>query len=237
MPRCRALDAVELARWGRESTNLASPVQPPSLFTISRPRSDDFLFSTRKAYIIDLMIYVVLLRGINVGGKNKIPMSELRLFLEGQGFTNVITYIQSGNVIVQSDLDAKTLGKKIEENLPKRFTLDSSIVKVLVLTRDQLQAIIDNKPKGFGEQPEKYYSDAIFLMDIALADAMSVFSPKEGVDSVWPGDGVIYSQRLGTMRTKSRLNRIIGTVPYQSMTIRNWATTTKLLDMVNAIDA
>jgi uncharacterized protein (DUF1697 family) len=115
--------------------------------------------------------------------------------------------------------------------------LDSSIVKILALTRGQLQAVINNKPKGFGEQPEKYYSDAIFLMDIALSDAMSVFNPKEGIDSVWPGDGVIYSQRLGVMRTKSRLNRIIGTVPYQSMTIRNWTTTTKLLEMVNAMAA
>jgi len=182
-------------------------------------------------------IYVVLLRGINVGGKNKIPMKDLKQFLEELGFTDVITYIQSGNVIMRSNLDAKTLGKKIEENLPRKFALDSSTVKILVLTRDQLQAVIDNKPKGFGEQPEKYYSDAIFLMDIALADAMSVFSPKEGVDSVWPGDGVIYSQRLGVMRTKSRLNRIIGTPFYQSMTIRNWATTTKLLDMVKNIDA
>lgn len=180
--------------------------------------------------------YVVLLRGINVGGKNKIPMAELKLFLEELGCTDVITYIQSGNAIVRSSLDAKMLGKKIEGSLPKKFKLDSSIVKILVLPRDQLQAIIDNKPKGFGEQPELYHSDAIFLIDSDPTEAMSVFKPKEGVDMVWPGDGVIYSQRLSAMRTKSRLNRIIGTIPYQSMTIRNWATTTKLLEMIQKIE-
>ena len=53
------------------------------------------------------------MRGINVGGKNKIPMAELRLFLKEQNFADVRTYIQSGNVILRSDFDAKTLGQRI----------------------------------------------------------------------------------------------------------------------------
>jgi uncharacterized protein (DUF1697 family) len=176
--------------------------------------------------------YLVLLRGINVGGKNKIRMVDLKMFLEEQGFTNVLTYIQSGNVIVQSDLSAKTLGEKIEESLPKKFKLDSSIIKVLVLTKKELQEIVEDRPKGFGDQPTKYHSDVIFLIDVKATDAMSVFDPREGVDKVWVGDGVIYSQRLSAERTKSRLNKIIGTKIYQSMTIRNWNTTLKLLEMM-----
>jgi uncharacterized protein (DUF1697 family) len=125
---------------------------------------------------------------------------------------------------------------QIETALPKKFKLDSELIKVLVLTRKQLQAIIENKPKGFGEQPEKYHSDAIFLMGIDAAEAMPVFDPREGVDNVWPGDGVIYSQRLSAQRTKSRLNKIIGTPVYQSMTIRNWNTTTKLLKLLEERD-
>jgi uncharacterized protein (DUF1697 family) len=181
--------------------------------------------------------YLILLRGINVGGKNKIPMAELKLFLVEQGFTNVITYIQSGNVILKSSLDAKALNQKIEENLPKRFKLDSSIIKVLVLTKEELQQIVNNRPTGFGDKPEKYHSDAIFLIGIKAAQAMPVFSPREGVDKVWPGDGVIYSQRLSAQRTKSRLSKIVGTPAYQSMTIRNWDTTTKLLEMLGKVDA
>ena len=64
--------------------------------------------------------YVILLRGINVGGKNKIPMADLKLFLEEQGFKDVLTYIQSGNVVLRSDLAAKTLSAKIEDSLPKK---------------------------------------------------------------------------------------------------------------------
>ncbi len=181
--------------------------------------------------------YVILIRGINVGGKNKIPMAELRLRLEEQGFENVITYIQSGNVILTSNLDAQTLGPKIETMLSEKFTLDSPAINVLALTRDQFQAVIDNKPEGFGEEPEKYHSDAIFLMGIESAHAMPAFSPREGVDRVWPGDGVIYSQRLSAQRTKSRLNKIMASPVYKSMTIRNWNTTTKLLDLLREIDA
>ena len=116
--------------------------------------------------------YVILLRGINVGGKNKISMTELKLFLEEQGFDHVITYIQSGNVILQSKLGAKELGQKVEKNLPSRFKLDTSIIKVLVLTNKQLQMIVKNKPKGFGDQPEKYRSDVIFLMGLSPDEAM-----------------------------------------------------------------
>ena len=89
---------------------------------------------------------------------------------------------------------------------------------------------------GFGDQPGLYHSDAIFLMDMDAAQAMPVFKPLEGVDKVWAGDGVIYSQRLSALRTKSRLSRIIGTPVYQSMTIRNWSTTTKLLEILKNAD-
>jgi len=180
--------------------------------------------------------YVILLRGINVGGKNKIPMSGLRKCLEDLGFSNVSTYIASGNVILKSDKNVEEVKAQIEGILPERFNLDNELIKVLVLTRDQIQAVVDNKPKGFGEQPEKYHSDAIFLMDIDVAQAMSVFDPREGVDKVWPGEGVIYSQRLSAQRTKSRLSKIIGTPVYQSMTIRSWKTTTKLLKMLEDMD-
>jgi uncharacterized protein (DUF1697 family) len=181
--------------------------------------------------------YVILLRGINVGGKNKIPMAELKSFLEEQGFDNVKTFIQSGNVIVQSKLDAKTIGQKIEKSLPGKFKLDSSLIKVLVLTPKQLRLIVDHKPKGFGDQPEKYHSDVIFLMGISADEAIKIFNPREGVDQVWPGELAIYSQRLSAERTKSRLNKIVGTPAYQSMTIRNWNTTTKLLKLLEEIDA
>ena len=181
--------------------------------------------------------HIALIRGINVGGKNKVPMAGLKECLEQLGFSNVSTYIASGNVILESDKGVDEIRDRIEGALPESFKLDDEIIRVLVLTRDQFQAVIDNKPEGFGEQPEKYHSDAIFLMGIDSAQAVSVFDPREGVDKVWPGDGVIYSQRLSSLRTKSRLSKIIGTPIYKSMTIRSLNTTTKLLEMLGEVDA
>jgi uncharacterized protein (DUF1697 family) len=71
-------------------------------------------------------------------------------------------------------------------------------------------------------------------MGIDTDAAMTVFSPKEGVDNVWPGDGVIYSQRLSARRTESRLNRIMSSPHYKAMTIRSWQTTIALLDLMRA---
>jgi uncharacterized protein (DUF1697 family) len=178
--------------------------------------------------------YIVLLRGINVGGKNKVPMAGLRKCLDELGFSDVSTYIASGNVILNSDKRPDEVRAQIEAALPARFSLDSELIKALVLSHDQLQAAIDNKPAGFGEQPDTYLSDAVFLIGVDPDEAMAVFSPREGVDRVWSGEGVIYSQRLSAQRTKSRLGKIVGTPAYRSMTIRSWTTTTKLLELLES---
>jgi len=181
--------------------------------------------------------YLLLLRGINVGGRNRVPMADLRVFLEEQGLIDVSTYIQSGNAIARSGLAASMLSRKLEAGLPRAFRLDSSIIKVLALTADQLRTIVDERPEGFGDEPDTYHSDAIFLMGISTAEAMKVFTPRAGVDEIWPGDGVIYSQRLSALRTRSRLNRMMASPLYGSMTIRSWKTTTRLLEMVSDADA
>jgi uncharacterized protein (DUF1697 family) len=181
--------------------------------------------------------YLVLLRGINVGGKNKVPMAPLRSCLEDLGYSNVATYIASGNVMLSSDRPADEVKRRIEEALPRSFRLDSELVAVLVLTHTQLRAVVRKKPKGFGEHPEKFHSDAIFLMGIDAATAFEVFDPRPGVDRVWPGDGVIYSERLSAQRTKSRLNKAISTPLYKSMTIRSWATTMALLELMDSTEA
>ena len=181
--------------------------------------------------------YVVLLRGINVGGKNTMPMTRLKQCLEELGYSSVSTFIASGNVILKSHQRPDQTRNRIERALPTRFQLDSDLVRALVLTPDQLRAVIDSKPRGFGEQPKKYHSDAIFLIGIDSTQAMSAFSPREGVDKVWPGNGVIYSQRLSSLRTKSRLNRVLATPQYKFMTIRSWNTTTKLHESVQGFEA
>lgn len=178
--------------------------------------------------------YLLLLRGINVGGKNRIPMADLKACLEARGFTNVVTYIASGNVIADTPSKASDVQSDVEKSLTANFKLDSELIKVLVVTQKQLQEVVDNKPRGFGEQPELYYSDAIFLMDVSLEDVAPLFNPREGVDKIWPGNNMFYSQRLGSERTKSRLSDITKSPLYKSLTIRSWNTTVKLLDIMNS---
>jgi uncharacterized protein (DUF1697 family) len=178
--------------------------------------------------------HLVLLRGINVGGKNKVPMAPLRELLEELGYRDASTYIASGNVILRSDRPPADVKREIEAALPKRFRLDSELIAVLVLTLAELQTVVEKKPKGFGEEPGTYHSDAIFLIGLDGAKAMEVFDPHPDVDRVWPGDGVVYSQRLSAQRTKSRLNKAITTPLYKSMTIRSWSTTLALLKRMDA---
>jgi uncharacterized protein (DUF1697 family) len=176
--------------------------------------------------------YVVLLRGINVGGKNPVPMARLREVLGELGYADVVTYIASGNVILRSTRGQDRIRREIEAALPTAFDLHSEHVAVLVLSAGQLRSIVENRPAGFGDEPGRYHSDAIFLMGIDATTAMAAFDPRPGVDTVWPGDGVIYSQRLSAERTRSRLSRIVTSPMYQSMTIRSWTTTTRLADLV-----
>lgn len=179
--------------------------------------------------------YIVLLRGINVGGKNKISMQELKICLENFGFQDVVTYIQSGNVILKSRLNAEEVASKIENLLPRRFMLDSKIIKALAINKNTYEQIISEAPKEFGSDIKDYRYDVIFLIGINSSEAMREIELREGVDTAWQGRGVIYFQRPSLSSpdaTKSRLGKIIGKPIYKFMTIRNWNTSAKLLEVI-----
>ena len=97
---------------------------------------------------------------------------------------------------VNAARSAAEIKRELEEALPRTFKLDSDLIAVHVLTRAQLRAVVRKRPKGFGDKPDTYHSDAVFLMGIDARTAMKVFDPRPGVDEVWPGTGVIYAQRL-----------------------------------------
>ena len=178
--------------------------------------------------------YAVLLRGINVGGKNKVPMAALKSCLEDAGFEDVATYIQSGNVILSSEMDAAALGSAIERILPTRFALDSAVVRVLAVSRAAYREIVANAPPGFGDDPAAYRYNVVFLMGVGADDALAQITAREGVDAVWPGPGVLYFRNSVADATKSHLSRIVQKPVYGSLTIRNWNTTTRLLDLLDA---
>jgi uncharacterized protein (DUF1697 family) len=177
--------------------------------------------------------YVALLRGINVGGKNPIKMAALKACFEANGFDDVTTYIQSGNVLFRPPRgsSATTLVRRIEEALTSTFDYPASVV---LRSHEQMRAIGDEAPKGFGSDPASYRYDVIFLKEPLTASAALEHVPtRPGVDTARAGKGVLYFSRLTSRATQSQLNRIISTPIYQRLTIRNWNTTTKLLRMMD----
>ncbi|HUR73313.1 MAG TPA: DUF1697 domain-containing protein [Sporichthya sp.] len=175
--------------------------------------------------------YVALLRGINVGGKNKVPMADLREVFETAGHADVSTYIQSGNVLFRSGSSGPALEKEIEAQLEKRFKVP---LVVVVRSLRQLRTVVEKAPSGFGAEPDTFHSDVVFLRaPLTPAQAMKVVKLRDGVDQAWAANGVVYFQRLSAERTKSRMSAIVGTREYQQMTIRNWRTTTKLLGLLD----
>jgi uncharacterized protein (DUF1697 family) len=180
--------------------------------------------------------YVALLRGINVGGKNLIPMPVLKTCFEDNRFDDVRTYIQSGNVVFSSpSTNLAELTVQIERMLGTTFAhYDASVV---IRSRTQMRAIVDRAPKGFGTQPDQYRYDVIFLKPpLTAKTALKSLSMKEGVDRGWAANGVLYFSRLTSRATSSRLNRVVGLPIYQQMTIRNWNTTTKLRELLDVND-
>jgi len=181
-----------------------------------------------------MTVYVALLRGINVGGNNLIRMPALKACFDAQGFRDVSTYIQSGNVLFSAGRSSpRTLTRAIEEVLSKTFAYPS---RVVLRSFDQMQAIVEGAPKGFGSRPAAYRYDVIFLKEpLTAGEAMQSVATRPGVDRAIAGDGVLYFSRRTARASESRLSRIVGTPAYQNMTIRNWNTTVKLLGLMKAV--
>jgi uncharacterized protein (DUF1697 family) len=180
--------------------------------------------------------YVALLRGINVGGKNAVPMPALKAAFEAAGFEDVRTYIQSGNVLFDAPSSGQAeLTKRAEALIRKAF--DHYDASVVLRSRSQMRAVVDEAPKGFGREPAKYRYDVLFLKPPLTAKQVVATVPtKEGVDRIWAANGVVYFSRLISRATSSRLNRVASMPIYKSMTIRNWNTTTKLAALLDATD-
>jgi uncharacterized protein (DUF1697 family) len=177
--------------------------------------------------------YVALLRGINVGGKNRIRMVDLAACFESAGYGDVRTFIQSGNVVFRAEQgDRSELTGAIEQMLAHAFDYRATIA---LRDHDEMRAIAGAAPRGFGEEPDLYRYDVSFLMPPLTPDeTLSALTFKDGVDAAWAGPGVVYHSRLTARASQSRLSRLVSHPVYQRITIRNWNTTTKLLSMMSS---
>src|SRR4026208_810283 len=99
-----------------------------------------------------LTVFVALLRGVNVGGNNMISMKSLKESFETMGFTNVSTYINSGNIIFQSkEDDPRKLEKKIEQMLSSEYQLES---KVVLRSLSEMEKLVKALPQYWGDNSD-----------------------------------------------------------------------------------
>jgi uncharacterized protein (DUF1697 family) len=173
--------------------------------------------------------YVAFLRGINVGGKNMIKMAELRSEFEQMGFQSVITYIQSGNVIFQSDIaDTILIEKKIEESLSTCFKYNA---RALVRSKKDLENIIAHFPEIF-KNPE-WKHNVIFLSQmIDSKDILKKFEIKKEIEVTSYCHGTLFwSAKMDTI-TRSNMLKLSLRAEYKEMTVRNVNTTKKILELM-----
>ncbi len=129
--------------------------------------------------------YIALLRGINVSGKNKISMSELKEYFLELGFAEVITYLNSGNVIFSSVIaDKNNLSNKIMLMIKDKFDLE---IPVFIVLQEELAEILNNAPDWWGDDDKEIYDNLIFLMPSLSYEEFcdSIGNPKDEYEKVW----------------------------------------------------
>ena len=176
--------------------------------------------------------YLALLRGINVSGHNMIKMDALKKMLENMGFQNVETYIQSGNVFLESDDEnTASIGFKIKQEISKVFGYD---VPVIMVSKTDLELCFKNNPylKEKECDIKKLYVAFISkeLTAAAINDLkISNFKPDEAaIDS----NRIYIKYAIGAGKTNLDQKYIEKKLNVVS-TIRNWNTVTKLLEIYN----
>ena len=182
--------------------------------------------------------HIVLLRGINVGGKNKLPMKSLVAIFETLGCANVRTYIQSGNVLFEADGElARDLPTKISAAIESEFGYS---VPVVLRTARQLEAAIERSPHAheLADADENFRKKALhvaFLADRPSDEAIAGLDPDRS-----PGDTFQVLDREIYLRCPNGLARTKLTNAYfdsrlgTTSTMRNWKTTCKLLELAKA---
>lgn len=176
------------------------------------------------------MKYIALLRGINVGGKNKLSMPELRSAFETHGFSEVSTYINSGNVLFSSDgTDVLALKEKCCALIQIHFQMD---IPVAVISAQALTDALAHAPSWWNADKDSKHN-AIFVIPPATPEAMcgqigEIKPEYEQVDSY--GSVIFWSAPAKTF-SRTRWSKVAGSAAYGSITIRNANTAFKLAEL------
>jgi uncharacterized protein (DUF1697 family) len=176
--------------------------------------------------------YVVLLRGINLARSRRVAMADLRALLADRGYEDVVTHLQSGNVLLSTSVAAASLPARLEAELAEGLGMD---IPVVVRSRAQVAKVVATDPFGdvAGDAPKLYM--VTFFPDKPDAKAVKALLAEDfGAERVAASGREIYSWHPDGIQ-KSKLARAVGDRRLgPGGTGRNWNTVTKLLELASA---
>lgn len=176
------------------------------------------------------MKYVALLRGINVGGKAKVEMARLKTVFENLGFDDVVTYINSGNVIFVDKNKIPDKVQLIEKAIKKEFGF---AVPVIIRTQEAIKALLHNIPNSWTNDQQQR-TDVLFLWDeVDDPDVMKSIAYKADIETfIYLAGAVVWNVARENVRRGSG-PKLIGTELYKHMTVRNINTVRKLDELMS----
>ncbi len=176
------------------------------------------------------MKYIVMLRGINISGKNKISMSMLKSVLEEEGFKNVSTILNSGNVILETEVASKeTLAKKIFNIIKENFNFE---IPVFVTTESELKDVVNKSPDWWGTDDKNIYDNLIFIIPPATYGEIyaAVGEPSKDIDKIKEYQNhIFWSFDLKNYRKSNWWIKTASTNIKDNITIRTANTIKKIL--------
>lgn len=176
--------------------------------------------------------FVALLRVINISGKNKIPMQELKLGFESLGYKEVVTYLNSGNVIFSSNINDKVkINNDIYKMLENKFNLK---IPVFVIKSDELNDLLSNKPDWWGTGDKNIYDNIIFIIPpTTYKDVYEALGePKIELEKIKEyKNSIFWSYDLKNYRKTNWWSKTASTIIRNSITIRTANTMKKVLEL------
>ncbi len=177
------------------------------------------------------MKYIVLLRGINISGKNKISMSDLKKSLEENNYKNVITYLNSGNVILETNSSKEDVSKNINEIIKDTFNLD---IPVFVANATEIEDVLNNSPKWWATEDKETYDNLICIIPPIKYEEVyeTIGKPKENIDQIKEYNNyVFWSFDLKNYRKSTWWIKTASTDIKDKITIRTSNTIKKLIEI------
>ena len=175
-------------------------------------------------------VFVALLRGVNVGGNNMISMKSLKESFEAMGFTNVATYINSGNIIFQSkEDDPRKLEKKIEQMLANDYQLES---KVVLRSLSELEKLVKALPQNWGDNSDWRFNVVFLRHSIDSEKILDELPANSDIEEVLYRPGTLLWSVQASEANRSKFVKLSTRKSFKDMTVRNLNTTRKLYDLM-----